>query len=223
MKKGFTSLLLAVTLIIITIGFSASASGVVSSEEQKMQQRLREELIKEKGEVFVENYEKATNVATNFMNEVPEDQYGGMWIDEDGNLHINIVNNSDTIKKAALSYDNVYIHEVKYTLKELNETIDKVEEFYALGKLDYNFASLSEKNNCINLDLPIEYKNSKKETMIEFIEEFESFDCLSITYSDNKIIAKNDEKIVSIEDLEYKLEFNNVSEYNEIQPKAATT
>ena len=181
MKKRFTSLLLAVTLIIVSISFSASASQKNFAEEQQSQ-KLRNELIQAKGKTFVKNYEIATTISREIAQEGSEDQYGGIWFGEDGKLNINIINQD---QEAKLEGKDIILHHAKYTTKELNNANDKVLELIKQGgkNIDYYFLlGVNSSSNRVDLSISTDFRESEIKEIIDIRKQVEAMDCVEITY-----------------------------------------
>ena len=174
MKKVLTILFFAVTLIITTLGFSASGSGTDKNNES-MPAEIKE---------MIDKQSEAVNTAISFKESgITEDQYGGMYIDEDGKLHVNFVEIDE--KASKLTENGAYIHQVKYTLQELRDAEAKALDIFTKNDIYFNLLAVDEELNQVEVTLHNSLKESKDENIIAALKEIEEIECLEVIYSDN--------------------------------------
>ena len=209
MKKLVTSVFLSVILIIATVGFVSSAEGDLSYEKQvnaeQTEKQLAEELrtyggiTKAEFDARREVMAKSGSILSDFHDRYTEDQYGGMWYDDEGYLNIYLLEESKALQtkglnskakideqKALVNNENVKIHTAKYSLTELNKAKEELSEiidpntdlffYYAFG--------VDESLNRVEIELPASFGYDTKPEVVALRKQIESMDTVVITYSE---------------------------------------
>ena len=206
MKKIITTMFLSVILIIATIGFT-SASGNVPYEEQKTETQLEEEMriyggrTKAEFEARGENIAKsAEGVYNEFFDKYTEDQYGGIWFDDEGYLNIYLLEESKALEAKSLKTkakiaeqksmvsknENVKVHYGKYSLVELQDANEEISNFLDCNKdllLGGCILGVGEDINRVDIKLSIAFRDSDNEEIIKLRKHLEEMDVVAITYS----------------------------------------
>ena len=207
MKKLITTMFLSIVFIIATIGFTASASRNVPYEEQKTEVQLAEERKLYGGRTKAEFEARGENIAKSaegvyeeFHEKYTDDQYGGMWFDDEGYLNIYLLEENKALETDGLNTkskireqkglveQNEYIkvHYGKYSLaelkaaqKEVSNFLDSIIDIVNGGWMLGAKASI----NRVDLQLPIEFRDSDNEQIVALRNQLEAMDIVAITYS----------------------------------------
>lgn len=137
MKRKIFSILFVISILFSSISFSSSASNF------EIDNSLDKNFIAK-----IYSQREAMEIATFISQNLNENQYGGMYIDDNDVLNVNLTN-LDYAK--ILEGKNVIIHKVEYTLHELNESYEKVLEIIRANNMEETILTLDEQNNKVLL------------------------------------------------------------------------
>lgn len=101
-----------------------------------------------------------------------EKENGDIYLGED-TLHVNIVNLDEAAEQSfaqRFTAGSYVLHDVKYSIQELNEAMDRLADQQMMKKLDIYSATLDVINNCIEISLPEEAGTAPLEELYAVME-----------------------------------------------------
>ena len=205
MKKIITTMFLSVILIIATIGFT-SASGNVPYEEHKTEAQLAEEMriyggqtkaeFEARGEIMAKS---AKGVFNEFLDKYTDDQYGGLWFDDEGYMNIYLLEESKALESKSLKSkakiaeqksmvsknENVKVHYGKYSLAELDDAKEEISTLLSSKAHLFHAYTLSanESMNRVFIQLPIAFRDSNDKDIVALRNQLEDMDIVAVTYT----------------------------------------
>ena len=186
MKKRITSLFLAFTFIISTVGFISSAAQI-NPEDQMIQESRDDDRSPEERKEFMENQAEALNIAANIKKEAAKDQYGGMYIDDNGDLNVYKLQDAKQ-PLTTLEDKNVKIHYAENSLDDLLKANEKILEllmpYVSNGEFVF-YLSPNEKTNFTELTIDSSFRDCEDKEIIDVREEIEAIKGAKIIYVDN--------------------------------------
>lgn len=140
-------ILLLVLIALNALNFSTSTAKSIIEKEQK-----QSELVSEYSK-FIENSNKYVDF---------DDEYGGSYFNEEGNLVVNVVNNKkEKFVKGNSINDDFEVNEVQYSLKEINKALKEIEKLIEIGIIES--VGRSEMDNTLIVTLGEDSSEIKKE------------------------------------------------------------
>lgn len=120
-------------------------------------------------EIEIETDVDLNQLATNYMSDIPEDAFGGMYYNEEGQLVVNVKEGSNIDIAVPLSGE-VVVESVQYSLAELEAMKESLEPYMQ----EYSIASLDadEVNNTIAIEVTQE--DGRIYTLIESLDNIDA-------------------------------------------------
>lgn len=133
MRRLYVSLLAAALIAPLVLTVNPSAESILEVSKMSSIEQLQADAL-----------QQYTIVTAKIKKHNLEDSYGGVFIDNNGELNINLTGNVDAIQ-ALIKQDGIYYHQVRHSIKKLEETISKLEG--RMLELDIVQLSLDEEKN----------------------------------------------------------------------------
>ncbi|GIP18517.1 hypothetical protein J40TS1_41590 [Paenibacillus montaniterrae] len=153
MRRLYVSLLAAALIAPLALTVNSSAESKLEIPKMSSIEQLQADALQQYA--IVEAKLKMHNL---------EDSYGGVFIDSNGELNINLTGNVDTIQ-ALIQQDGIQYHQVQHSIKKLEETISKLEG--RMLELDIVQLSLDDEKNKV-----VVYVRDMDENKIKRINQY---------------------------------------------------
>ncbi|MCL2386916.1 MAG: hypothetical protein FWC89_05110 [Defluviitaleaceae bacterium] len=138
-KKMLVATLMSLGLMLTLILAMSLSSAEVVADEDIVEDTLYEHMVAQFGQEFLENRNRAVAIAQEIEDSFPQnelgetiypDDFGGLYLDSDGNLVILVVGSSSSFENFAYLDANVIIREVEFSHAEIRAMSSSIAEFF---------------------------------------------------------------------------------------------